>query len=180
MKQRNVALSTVLVLVVAAGFAFAATESDSALETAGAEPAEEAAVEEAEPAEEAAAEEAEPAEEAAAEEAEPAEEAAAEEAEPAEEAAMEEAEPAEEAPVEEAEAEAEGAVKTCRLDVQGMHCGGCAVRGQRALEGVKGVKSAKVSFPDKEAVVEYDADETSPEELIAALAATRLRAKEKE
>jgi copper chaperone CopZ len=80
---------------------------------------------------------------------------------------------------EKAEAAAESATKSCRLDVQGMHCGGCAARGQRALESVKGVKSARVSFPDKEAVVEYDANETSPEKLIAALEATKLQAKEK-
>ena len=43
--------------------------------------------------------------------------------------------------------------KTVTLKIEGMRCKGCAMGTQGALEKVAGVESAKVSFPDKQAVV---------------------------
>lgn len=40
---------------------------------------------------------------------------------------------------------------------------------QSALAKVKGVKDARVSFEDREAVVTYDADAVKPEDLIKAV-----------
>ena len=44
---------------------------------------------------------------------------------------------------------------------------------QSALEAVKGVKEAKVSFADREAVVKYDPDAVKVEDLIKAVKNTR-------
>lgn len=43
--------------------------------------------------------------------------------------------------------------KTVTLKIEGMRCKGCAMGTQGALEKVAGVESAKVRFPDKQAVV---------------------------
>lgn len=40
--------------------------------------------------------------------------------------------------------------------IQGMHCGSCAVSIEMLLANQPGVKSAKVKFDDKKAVVEFD------------------------
>lgn len=66
-------------------------------------------------------------------------------------------------------------VTKVEFDIEGMHCGGCAARGEKALKGVKGVVSAKVTFEDKSAVVEYT-DETNVKALIQALADVNLKA----
>lgn len=40
--------------------------------------------------------------------------------------------------------------------IQGMHCASCAMSIEMLLANQPGVKSAKVSFDDKKAVVEFD------------------------
>jgi copper chaperone CopZ len=67
--------------------------------------------------------------------------------------------------------------KSVTFDVEGMHCGGCAGRGERALKAAKGVVSAKVSFEDKSAVVSYRPAETNPDALIKVLKDAGLTAK---
>ncbi len=43
--------------------------------------------------------------------------------------------------------------KTFTIEISGMHCKGCALGVQGALEKLPQVESAKASFPDKNAVV---------------------------
>ncbi len=56
------------------------------------------------------------------------------------------------------------------LSVPGMDCEACPITVRKALEKTPGVKSAKVDFPTKSAVVEYDARVTSPERLMKSTA----------
>lgn len=49
---------------------------------------------------------------------------------------------------------------TTTLEIQGMHCDGCAQRVKRALEREPGVETADVSLKDRKATVEYDAHKT--------------------
>jgi len=56
------------------------------------------------------------------------------------------------------------------LSVPGMDCEACPITVRKALEKTPGVKSAKVDFPTRSAVVEYDARVTSPERLMKSTA----------
>jgi len=56
------------------------------------------------------------------------------------------------------------------LSVPGMDCEACPITVRKALEKTPGVKSAKVDFPTKSAVVEYDPRVTSPERLLKSTA----------
>jgi len=56
------------------------------------------------------------------------------------------------------------------LSVPGMDCEACPITVRKALEKTPGVRSAKVDFPTKSAVVEYDARVTSPERLMKSTA----------
>ena len=56
------------------------------------------------------------------------------------------------------------------LSVSGMDCQACPITVRKALEKTPGVKSAKVDFPTKSAVVEYDPRATSPERLLKSTA----------
>ena len=47
-------------------------------------------------------------------------------------------------------------IETLNWNISGMHCDGCADRLQKVLSIKAGVKSARVSFPDKQAFMEYD------------------------
>jgi copper chaperone CopZ len=59
--------------------------------------------------------------------------------------------------------------KEIKLSVSGMSCDGCSSRVQRALENVKGVKSAHVDLKGASATVEVAADGPTAEELAAAV-----------
>ena len=59
--------------------------------------------------------------------------------------------------------------ETVTLEISGMTCGSCVATVQSALESVKGVKEAKVSLENKEAVVKYDPDVAKVEDLIQAV-----------
>ncbi len=48
-------------------------------------------------------------------------------------------------------------IQTKKYSISGMDCGGCAVSIEMFLKNQPGVKSAKVSFENKEAVIEFDA-----------------------
>jgi len=50
---------------------------------------------------------------------------------------------------------------------------------KRALEGLKGVKRADVSFSKEEAVVYFDEEQTNVKEMIQAVSKVGFRAKEK-
>ena len=45
--------------------------------------------------------------------------------------------------------------KVC-LKIEGMHCDGCAKRLTKALENKEEISSAKVSYENKEAEIEYE------------------------
>jgi len=58
---------------------------------------------------------------------------------------------------------------TVTLTVTGLHCEPCADTVQEALQKVKGVKEAKVSYDDKEAVVKYDPGACKVDDLLKAV-----------
>ena len=61
-------------------------------------------------------------------------------------------------------------MKTLRFDVDGMTCGGCAARAEKAMAGVEGVASAAINFADHTATVHADGG------LAAAIAAASTKA----
>jgi copper chaperone len=63
--------------------------------------------------------------------------------------------------------------KTVTLEITGMMWGSCVDSVRSALESVKGVKEAKVSLENKEAVVTYDPDQVKVEDLIKAVKNSR-------
>jgi len=56
-------------------------------------------------------------------------------------------------------------IQTKKFSIQGMDCGSCAVSIEMLLKNQPGVKSAKVSFDDKEAVIEFDDSEFRQKEV---------------
>ncbi len=65
-------------------------------------------------------------------------------------------------------------MESVELAIQGMTCGHCAGTVQKALQGVAGVKAARVSLPEAKAWVEGDAD---PQALIRAVDEEGYRAR---
>lgn len=59
--------------------------------------------------------------------------------------------------------------KTVRLTVEGMTCGGCAIGTRKVLTRLTGVAKAEVSYEKKEAVVTYDPEKVTVEQMIAAI-----------
>lgn len=49
-------------------------------------------------------------------------------------------------------------MKTITLNIEGMHCNGCALGLEGALEDLSFVKSASVSYETKKAVIECDGE----------------------
>jgi copper chaperone len=60
-------------------------------------------------------------------------------------------------------------VETAKFKINGMMCEGCAIKTREIIEGVSGVRSANVSFEDKQAIVVYDPGKTSTDDIIAAV-----------
>ena len=56
--------------------------------------------------------------------------------------------------------------KELKLNIQGMTCSHCATSIEKLLLKSKGVKGAKVSYPEGECVCTYDADEISKQEIL--------------
>ena len=56
-------------------------------------------------------------------------------------------------------------METLNWNISGMHCDGCADRLQKVLSGKASVQSAKVSFPDKQAFLEYDSSAISSDKI---------------
>ncbi|MEO8676752.1 MAG: heavy metal-associated domain-containing protein [Casimicrobiaceae bacterium] len=53
--------------------------------------------------------------------------------------------------------------------VEGMHCQGCVKSVTGAVSKVPGVTRVDVSLADKAAKVEFDAEKTTPEAIVAAI-----------
>jgi mercuric ion transport protein len=68
------------------------------------------------------------------------------------------------------------AIATALIGVEGMTCAACAATIRLALDRVKGVSSAEVSFERKEAQVTYDPALTTPDQLKAAIDAAGFKA----
>ena len=58
---------------------------------------------------------------------------------------------------------------TTTLKVGGMSCGHCVMAVTKALKSVPGVQDAKVDLQGGRAVVEYDAAQATPGELVGAV-----------
>ena len=56
-----------------------------------------------------------------------------------------------------------------KLKVEGMTCGHCQMSVRKALENIKGVKSAVVDLDDKSAKVSYKSDKVTIDNLIDAV-----------
>lgn len=62
--------------------------------------------------------------------------------------------------------------KRARFKVAGMTCGGCEMTITKALENTPGVLKSEVSYERGEAIVDYDARQTTPEKIRAAINST--------
>ncbi|MCC6906226.1 MAG: heavy-metal-associated domain-containing protein [Anaerolineae bacterium] len=56
-----------------------------------------------------------------------------------------------------------------QFKVEGMHCSGCVMAVEAALEDLPGVKSAKANYVRAVAEVEYDAGQVSQQQMAEAL-----------
>jgi copper chaperone CopZ len=63
----------------------------------------------------------------------------------------------------------EAAMANVKLRVTGMSCGHCQLTVEQALKGVKGVYTAIVDLTDGEAEVDFNDDEVTPAQLVAAV-----------
>lgn len=55
------------------------------------------------------------------------------------------------------------------LKVEGMSCGHCVVRVEKALTSLEGVSNAKVNLEEKQAIVEYDPNKGDIEKMKSAI-----------
>ena len=58
------------------------------------------------------------------------------------------------------------AIQKIELDIEGMHCGACAIGIEMFLANTEGVGSVKVLFEEKKAEVEYDENKINDEKVI--------------
>lgn len=56
------------------------------------------------------------------------------------------------------------------LQIEGMHCGSCAVGIQMLVSQMDGVKSVSVDYEDKKGVFEFDPAKTSKDAIVKAIA----------
>lgn len=63
---------------------------------------------------------------------------------------------------------AQAAEKTVKLAVDNMYCDACPITVGKAMQGVRGVKSAKVDYKTKTAIVVFDDSATTVEAIAAA------------
>ena len=71
-----------------------------------------------------------------------------------------------------------GSKNKMTLKVEGMTCNHCVMRVTKALEGINGVRSAKVNLDEKKAEVVFKGDKLDPEVLIRAVQEVGFQAKE--
>jgi copper chaperone CopZ len=57
-------------------------------------------------------------------------------------------------------------MNTVTLNIEGMHCDGCAANVQSLLERQAGIKKAATSYQDKQARVLYDPSAITEEQLV--------------
>jgi copper chaperone CopZ len=60
-------------------------------------------------------------------------------------------------------------MKKQQFPVKGMHCVGCAMNVDGALEDLPGVKSAEANYAKQFVVIEYDEKKVSGEQMIEAV-----------
>lgn len=66
-------------------------------------------------------------------------------------------------------------MNTVRLNIDGMHCNGCASNIQSLLERQSGIKKATTSFEAKEARVLYDPSEITEDQLVGVVERSGFR-----
>lgn len=59
---------------------------------------------------------------------------------------------------------------TLNLNIEGMHCGGCATGIQMVTSGMDGVTSSFVDLDGKKGTLEIDETKVRPEQIIAEIA----------
>jgi mercuric transport protein len=65
---------------------------------------------------------------------------------------------------------------TVTLHIEGMTCGGCVIGVRKVLERLAGVQKAEVSYEKQRAVVTYDPDKVTVEQLIEAIKTLKYKA----
>ena len=60
-------------------------------------------------------------------------------------------------------------MKVAHIQITGMSCNHCVMHVLNSLHAVNGVKGAKLTLEEKNAIVEYDETKTDMEHLIAAI-----------
>ncbi|MHB8626429.1 MAG: heavy-metal-associated domain-containing protein [Aggregatilineales bacterium] len=63
-----------------------------------------------------------------------------------------------------------------RFQIQGMHCVGCAMTIDGAVEDLPGVKSATTNYARQVAEVEYDEQKVTEAQIVAAIQAAGYKA----
>lgn len=58
-------------------------------------------------------------------------------------------------------------MSTLTLNIEGMHCGGCATGIQMITEGMDGVSQSLVDLDNKKGTIEYDETKVQPAQIIA-------------
>ena len=71
-------------------------------------------------------------------------------------------------------------MKQANFHIKGMHCASCAVRNERSLTKLNGVKSATVNYALRSAAVEYDETKLSEHDLHQAVVKTGYKVQEME
>lgn len=56
-------------------------------------------------------------------------------------------------------------MKEIKLKIEGMHCTGCSSRLEKVLNNLEGVENAKVSFEEKQAIIKYEEEKISLEDI---------------
>lgn len=64
-----------------------------------------------------------------------------------------------------------------KLRVTGMTCGHCQAKVEKALKGINGVYSAIVDLPDGEAEIDFNDDQVTTDQLVAAVGKAGYNAK---
>jgi copper chaperone CopZ len=64
-----------------------------------------------------------------------------------------------------------------RLEITGMHCVGCTMAVEGAIEDLHGVTSVKVNYARQDANVEYDDQQVSADDIIAAVESAGYQAR---
>lgn len=55
------------------------------------------------------------------------------------------------------------------VTIEGMHCNNCAAGVKAMLKRTPGVIGVEVSYREKQAVVDYDSEKTTPEKIVEAI-----------